>query len=137
LFTHKLNIVHSQTEHCSLTKRTLFTNKLNIVHLQTKHCSFTSWRLFTDKQNIVHKCCSLISWTLFTDKLTIVHSQTEKFLVYEWTVSTTSLNNIDQFTIYSFIIVNNNCTLHKQFVNNQWITYFIQVNIILDTIEQC
>jgi len=47
LFTHKLNIVHSQTEYCVLTNWTLSTYKLNIIHWKTKHCSLIMLRLFT------------------------------------------------------------------------------------------
>jgi len=73
LITHKLDIVHSQTEHCSLTNKTLFTHKLNIVHSQTEHSSLTSWRLFTHKL----KDCALTNRTLFTHKLNSFHSPTE------------------------------------------------------------
>jgi len=45
LITHKLDIVYSQTEHCSLTSWTLFTHKLNIVHSQAEDCSLTNWTL--------------------------------------------------------------------------------------------
>ena len=118
--------------HCSLISKqswryewTMFSFWVNNVESWVNNVQFVSAQY------------SVCEWTIFSLCKNNVCFRSEHCSVYEWTISTTSLSNINQFTIYTFIIVNNNYTFHEQFVNNQLITYLIQVNIISDIGEQC